>query len=153
VVLRRNTAAGNLRFGIDINGPTPVTLTQNNIYGNDTTGANCGLANLTDAAIDASNNFWGAASGPGPNPADDICNFGAGTSTSFPSPPYRSRFPEGSRVSKSGGRGAVARRGKARLPSSSPFPCHAGAVPAFARPQPPARHAIEGRAGPDVPPP
>ena len=53
------------------------TLSKNNLYGN----VNCGMNNQSGSAIDARNNFWGAATGPGADPADNVCNFGAGSST------------------------------------------------------------------------
>ena len=49
-----------------------ATITQNNIFGNGTLGSNCGLLNLSGAVLSAPHNFWGAASGPGPDPADAV---------------------------------------------------------------------------------
>ena len=49
-----------------------ATITDNNIFGNGTTGSNCGLLNVSGTVLTAPNNFWGAASGPGPDPADAI---------------------------------------------------------------------------------
>jgi hypothetical protein len=58
--------------------PSDTTITHSNIYGNGTGTEvneppnNCGLR--TFPAITATNNFWGAATGPGPDPADAICS-------------------------------------------------------------------------------
>jgi hypothetical protein len=82
----KNTALGNAR-GLQINantssGPVSVAITKNNFFGNgDLTGLsapygpNCGLVVRNDAVanpvtVNAAGNFWGAATGPGPNPAD-----------------------------------------------------------------------------------
>jgi len=84
VTASNNTAAGNLRWGLDLMfsgsaGPGSVTLTKNNFFGNGEQAfgpfpPNCGLVvvngGLTGVTVNASGNFWGAATGPGPNPAD-----------------------------------------------------------------------------------
>jgi hypothetical protein len=45
--------------------------------------ANCGMLNNSNGALVATNNYWGAATGPGADPADQICNgFGSSTTTS-----------------------------------------------------------------------
>ena len=36
-------------------------------------GKNCGLANFTGAPLNAINSYWGAATGPGAEPADVTC--------------------------------------------------------------------------------
>jgi hypothetical protein len=61
-----------------------IAVHETNIYGNgDQPGLtdpaenpviNCGMWTLAEGeSADASNNFWGAATGPGPNPADNVC--------------------------------------------------------------------------------
>lgn len=89
-----NTLIGNAGAGIradDVNG---AVIEANNIYGNlgllsmpsvGNTGncgiVNTGLAAATPAALDAKNNFWGTAQGPGPDPADNAagsCDFNNG---------------------------------------------------------------------------
>ena len=77
-VISRNSLAGNTRFGIMvIAGPIRTTLRENNFYGNgvsnDEFGRNCGLANFTGAVLNAPNNYWGASTGPGAEPADVAC--------------------------------------------------------------------------------
>lgn len=93
----RNAARGNEGPGIYVNpGSSALTITQNDLYGNgrhDTlTGVpNCGLFNDSGTTITATDNFWGAATGPGPDPADDVCN-GSG-STTITSPFATTEFP------------------------------------------------------------
>lgn len=93
----RNAARGNEGSGICVNpGSSAFTITQNDLYGNgrnDTfTGVpNCGLFNDSGTTITATDNFWGAATGPGPDPADDVCN-GVG-STTITAPFATTEFP------------------------------------------------------------
>jgi len=73
--IRRSSFLGNRGIGIVFNfggtGSVPVIdITDSNIFGN----GSCGLQNNTGAVVTASGNFWGAASGPGPDPADTVCN-------------------------------------------------------------------------------
>jgi hypothetical protein len=60
----------------------PIGVTHNNIFGNNNVpldgNVNCGVLNQTSAVVEATNNFWGAPTGPGANPADDACNVGGG---------------------------------------------------------------------------
>jgi len=37
-------------------------------------GTNCGVSNFSGTTLHAANNFWGAATGPGADPADTVCN-------------------------------------------------------------------------------
>lgn len=85
-VFTRNAARGNEGPGLYLNpGSTSLTITMNDFYGNGRNayfipGPNCGIFNDSGTAIPARRNFWGAATGPGPDPADGACN-GAGSST------------------------------------------------------------------------
>ncbi len=48
----------------------------NNLFGTFDSGfapSNCGLRNVFGDSVDASRNYWGAADGPGADPADDVC--------------------------------------------------------------------------------
>ena len=78
-VLYRNSLIGNTRFGIMVVAGPPVrtTVKENNFFGNgvstDEFGKNCGLANFTGETLNAVNSYWGAATGPGPEPADVAC--------------------------------------------------------------------------------
>jgi len=80
--LTRNAARGNLEGGVLLGAAASVT--GNDLYGNNdgvnTFGfTNCGLVNDTGAAVSATGNFWGAAAGPGANPADVACTTGGAT--------------------------------------------------------------------------
>jgi hypothetical protein len=96
-VVARNAARGNEGSGIFVNsGSSGLIITRNDLYGNgrnDTfTGVpNCGLFNDSGTTITATNNFWGAATGPGPDPADDVCD-GPG-STTITAPFATTEFP------------------------------------------------------------
>jgi parallel beta-helix repeat protein len=84
ITLTRNAARGNTDAGIHITAVAVVT--DNDIYGNNETPSflgftNCGLLNESGAAVTATNNFWGAPTGPGANPADDVCDSGGGSVT------------------------------------------------------------------------
>ncbi len=88
--LIRNAALANTRFGILVNSNATVTINQNDIFGNNETPVNvlgtngltnCGLANASSLLVTLSGNYFGAASGPGPNPADEIVNFFGSTTT------------------------------------------------------------------------
>jgi hypothetical protein len=72
VEIRRNLIIGNGNLGI--RAFSKVVITENNIFGNDTLGGNCGLLNQGVTSLLATNNFWGTPSGPGPDPADAVCN-------------------------------------------------------------------------------
>jgi len=92
-VLSGNAIHGNQSVGILLGDGTSriSAISQNNIFGNDPV-SNCGLWNLSwPSTISATKNFWGAASGPGAAPADDVCNTGAGSSTTT-APPATKEF-------------------------------------------------------------
>lgn len=83
-----NDVIGNRGPGVFIGrNINAVRLTRNNIFGNGTkpnvpaveTPPNCGLVNESRTDIVATNNFWGRASGPGADPADNVCDVGAAT--------------------------------------------------------------------------
>lgn len=86
-----NTFAGNLEAGV-YTETDMLNLTRNNIFGNGFGGqgqgdANCGLVNNSGALVDARRNFWGAPTGPGPDPADAICDISPSTTSSVPFAP------------------------------------------------------------------
>ncbi|MBI3660093.1 right-handed parallel beta-helix repeat-containing protein [Candidatus Acetothermia bacterium] len=66
-MLTGNSILGNGGFGIDLSSGAGATITKNNIYGNGE-----GLRDDSGAETNATNNFWGAATGPGDNPADGL---------------------------------------------------------------------------------
>jgi nitrous oxidase accessory protein NosD len=90
----QNSVLSNTRFGILINSNSTATIKQNNIFGNNekavaafgTNGVtNCGVANASAGTLTLSGNYFGAATGPGVDPADKIVNFlgSSTTNTSF----------------------------------------------------------------------
>lgn len=76
-----NAVVGNSDSGIEVLDVTD-TIAGNNIFGN-----TCGLVAPTTSGVLATNNYWGAATGPGADPADDVCGFGA-TTTPFATKPF-----------------------------------------------------------------
>jgi parallel beta-helix repeat protein len=70
----RNAVEGNgTGFFTDINFVGRIE--KNNIVGNPRIHeVGCGLTNFSLANVVAPDNYWGAATGPGPYPADDVCN-------------------------------------------------------------------------------
>jgi nitrous oxidase accessory protein NosD len=72
--IRRNTLVGNaagLYFVTQAGGPG-VVATSNNLLGNDAGGHNCGVLNGETTTL-VQGNYWGSATGPGDDPADDVC--------------------------------------------------------------------------------
>jgi len=87
-----NAAYAN-SLGIRINSsqsPNPV-VTHNNIFAN----RSCGLSNTASGQIDASENYWGAATGPGAFPADGVCIVVQSTVTTAPfaTAPFKVKAP------------------------------------------------------------
>jgi hypothetical protein len=61
------------------------SVTSSSVMGNGVAvGSNCGVDNDSDTDVTASGNYWGAASGPGTDPADDQCLGGTSTLTVAP---------------------------------------------------------------------
>ena len=86
-LVRRNSIIGNHLGGITVNAVSEspgetrdIQILNNNIYGNstrfDAASSNCPLTKggIPGVRLDARNNFWGSASGPGADPADAACN-------------------------------------------------------------------------------
>jgi hypothetical protein len=70
-----NTVIGNgvtgMRFPLSDSGvASPMFVHQNNIFGNGDAAVGCGIVNEGGGFIDATDNYWGKATGPGPNPGD-----------------------------------------------------------------------------------
>src|SRR6185436_6347829 len=84
-----NSAIGNRLYGVEIPvGGGTLRLSKNNFFGNDrgVSGLRCGVYNFDSHSVDATENFWGATTGAGPDPADEACSDAAGvviTSTPF----------------------------------------------------------------------
>jgi hypothetical protein len=54
-------------------------IQKNNIFAN-----GCGLRNNGNNNLSATGNYWGASTGPGPDPADDVCEDSVGTTVTMP---------------------------------------------------------------------
>src|SRR5437899_12678615 len=76
IEIHHNGFIANRGIDISLTSTATVTdITDNNIFGN----GSCGLQNNTGALVTASRNFWGAATGPGSDPADAVCNDASST--------------------------------------------------------------------------
>lgn len=87
ITLTGNVALGNGVAGIRIDpmSASPV-LVANDVIGNGgSNGTLCGVSNLSPLQVTATQSYWGAATGPGPRPADDACSgLGAGVIVTEP---------------------------------------------------------------------
>jgi parallel beta-helix repeat protein len=77
-VLTRNSIVGNLGVGVVVEaGGTPLTIAESNLVGNnaspDPAVTNCAVTSLAPGPLSVATNFWGAATGPGADPADELC--------------------------------------------------------------------------------
>ena len=86
VIVKGNAVLSN---GTGILAPVNSTIQDNNIFGN-----GCGLdvagAYPTPTLVIATNNYWGAATGPGPAPANGVCGAEANVAvvTPFAAQPF-----------------------------------------------------------------
>ncbi len=91
-LLLRNTIIGSIEAGIQLSpAPVRVTLRENNFYGNGAAGnffANCAVANVSNAPVNAANSYWGSPTGPGVDPADVGCGSDPVVTMPFASVPY-----------------------------------------------------------------
>ena len=90
--MTKNLAVGNQGPGMILIPGSGASITKGSIYGNDTSGSNCGIMNA-DASADATGNFRGAANGPGPDPADAVCDSFGGSTTTTPFSATEIRVP------------------------------------------------------------
>ncbi|MDE2180422.1 MAG: hypothetical protein KGJ40_06200 [candidate division NC10 bacterium] len=75
IIIRANSFLGGIDGSqIVLNPGSNVAINENNFFGQTSSCYWCNWAvyNNSGASIDATNNFWGAASGPGPDPADEV---------------------------------------------------------------------------------
>ncbi len=78
-------SVGNQGDGIQVSGY--LVVNKSNIYGNVGAGFNCGINKLSGfGSISATQNFWGSPSGPGPDPADQLCGVTSVIDASSPLP-------------------------------------------------------------------
>lgn len=82
--LTGNSIVGNEGSGVFVGAlASNIQITKSNIFGNSRPENSAfGVFNAS-GQIQAINNFWGAASGPGPDPADDILDDAVGSQTVF----------------------------------------------------------------------
>lgn len=84
---------GNFGVHFHFNANFTGVVEKNNFTGNH----GCGVFNESGAAIVALNNYWGAATGPGPAPADQVggsCEFsGTTTAAPFATKPFQVKAP------------------------------------------------------------
>lgn len=77
-VVRGNQVVGNHASGVLVEAGGSGEIRGNSLYGNGSTdlgeGLNCGVAHLDPLVPPLVGNFWGAAAGPGADPADDVCS-------------------------------------------------------------------------------
>lgn len=82
-LITRNALIGNV-WGYFQGGTAQnlTPMTGNNIFGNV---SNCGTLNEVTSldTLVATENYWGAVSGPGPDPADDVCGFAPTTAVPY----------------------------------------------------------------------
>jgi hypothetical protein len=75
-----SNAAWMNEFGILVGASFAGVITKNNLFVNTT----CGLSNIGRAGLKATNNYWGAPSGPGSLPASPVCDQAGGTTVVSP---------------------------------------------------------------------
>lgn len=73
-----NAAYGN-SSGFSVRNPFTGVIQKNNIFGN-----LCGLTNTSVTGANATNNYWGASTGPGSDPADSTCTANGATNITTP---------------------------------------------------------------------
>jgi nitrous oxidase accessory protein NosD len=78
--LTGNAAIGNAVAGVEIAAESDAPLlSKNNFIGNGAPEGNgCGVLSSASSPVEARDSYWGAATGPGPRPADDACGGTAG---------------------------------------------------------------------------
>jgi hypothetical protein len=88
-LLLKCAIVGNLGVGVLVEASANA-VHQSSLYGNAAItglppqGANCGTIARGSAILDATGNFWGAATGPGPDPADAVCDQSSSSTTVVP---------------------------------------------------------------------
>ena len=75
-----NNAVWMNEFGIVVSETFAGAITKSNLFANST----CGLYNVGRSGLRATNNYWGAPSGPGGLPASAVCDASGGTTIVSP---------------------------------------------------------------------
>ncbi|HLK10998.1 MAG TPA: NosD domain-containing protein [Candidatus Binatia bacterium] len=86
VIAQSNAVYGNTNGGFRVEPPFFGTITKNDIFANGLFGffANCGIATDQPVVVSAPDNYWGAPTGPGSDPADQACPSSGGSVTTTP---------------------------------------------------------------------
>jgi len=86
VTVGSNAIYGSYSPGISVAPPFTGTIQKNDIVSSSLAVGPpyCGLDNSGVTGVLATNNYWGAPTGPGSRPADDVCNQSGGTTTVTP---------------------------------------------------------------------
>ena len=90
-----NAVYGNLAWGLEFNaGPYTGTLEKNDFVANGfaafSANPNCGIVGPGfQPSFAAANNYWGAATGPGADPADAACTGGTNGTAPFATKPFK----------------------------------------------------------------
>lgn len=103
-LVTNNAIYGNSYIGLTtVTGYNGGAIEGNDIVGNGTENAgpshqsNCGLENGSPLLVMATRNYWGAATGPGSNPADDVCrnppSAGSISASPFATQPFTVKAP------------------------------------------------------------
>ena len=89
--LTENAAIGNAVAGVEIAAESDAPLlSKNNFIGNGTPEGNgCGVLSSASSPVEAATSYWGAATGPGPRPADDACGAAGVVATPFATKPIK----------------------------------------------------------------
>ncbi|MCC6850138.1 MAG: right-handed parallel beta-helix repeat-containing protein [Deltaproteobacteria bacterium] len=77
-VITKSSIVGNVGVGIDVqDGGRALVVSKTNVFGNnaapDPIATNCGVTSLSGGPLALATVYWGAASGPGADPADELC--------------------------------------------------------------------------------
>jgi hypothetical protein len=88
----RNTVVGSRDVAVYFNGgPVLPELRSNNLYGNGLEQSelfdNCAFANYSGSPVNATGTYWGAVTGPGADPADQVCGPNPVVTTPFATRP------------------------------------------------------------------
>lgn len=93
-----NSFYGNWVAGVALSSTFGGRIEMNNVVGNALCGLENGVNDFNDPGVPglvAPNNYWGAPTGPGPDPADAVCDSYGGSTTASPfaTKPFKVKAP------------------------------------------------------------